>query len=301
MALSEATAQELIALLTRRPVNPEKRDREADHEGENEDLENLAASCCVKDTFTCLSYDEIGFLSHINSLRWSSNTKRILQPTFGPDGRVIKLGLQYIHRSPENLFSQSTCDTAEHRPHVAHYQILGMSTNGIPTILGPIQAPLGAFSLWKCLTSIEKCRPYPMTGRVTIVRDPSPPPPSAPHYTMHQIFDMDGIFDLFLNQSSGLNSYPFHYFDWDQRRLSTFVVALNHLTLVGENCRPNPWQLLSKEPLVKGTRIRPSRCTTVTVLKFMGNGSQISTNTNARAKRKSGRLWSPFAPWYVVN
>jgi len=131
------------------------------------------------------------------------------------------------------------------------------------------------------------------------VREPSPLLFGALHYTLNKHFDMDEIFSLLVADNPA-EALPHRAFDDDVKHRSTFIFNFEYFTLIGDNCRPMPWQ---RADLLKGstTHFPLSRCSAVVALLLEGNPIGKVQSRDRRHENKTGDVFDLFSPWRVLN
>ena len=142
------------------------------------------------------SYDEPGLWKHIKEYKWTEAGRAIL-------GDVLEKELPL---SSDSLFPRARGPVPD-RSHLTHYSIFDVGRDGAPLPTKPLgttdTAPTSrAMAIWEKIsrTNADPVRPNIAVGRITIVREPSPLLFAALHYTMNQHFDMDGLFQLLIDE-----------------------------------------------------------------------------------------------------
>lgn len=166
---------------------------QVDSDSDTDDDESLF----VQQTLPPETYDELGLWKHIKEYGWTEAGRAIL-------GDVLEKDLP-----PQNgsLFPRAL-GPVEDRSHLTHYSIFDVGNDGAPLPtqpLGTSNTPTSrAKAIWKNIskTNADPERQRLAVGRITIVREPSPMLFAALHYTMNKHFDMDGLFQLLLDEKT---------------------------------------------------------------------------------------------------
>lgn len=80
---------------------------------------------------------------------------------------------------------------------------------------------------------------------------------------------MDEIFKRLI-VADGSTADVHRAFDLDERRQSSKVFIFQYFTIIGEDCKPMPWQLSSGEIDNNPKHIRITRCNSVVALALTG-------------------------------
>jgi len=94
---------------------------------------------------------------------------------------------------------------------------------------------------------------------------------------------------------------PHRAFDDDPRHRSTFIFDFEYFTLIGENCRPMPWQ---RADILKGstTHFPLSRFSAVVALSLEGETTIGKVQRRGRRpETKVGEVSVLFSPWRVLT
>ena len=165
-----------------------------DSDSETDDDESLF----VQETLPPESYDEQGLRDHIKEYEWTQAGRNIL-------GDILT-------RSPpaekESLFPRAV-GSAPDRSHLTHYSIFDAGSDGAPLAIRPLgtrdtTATSRATAIWENIkkTNADPARQRLAVGRITILREPSPILFAALHYTMNKHFDVDGLFQLLIDEKT---------------------------------------------------------------------------------------------------
>ena len=164
-----------------------------DSDSDTDDDESLF----VQQTLPSETYDELGLWKHIREHTWTEAGQAIL-------GDVLERDLPPRSQS---LFPRALGAVAD-RSHLTHYSIFDVGNDGAPLPTQPLgtssTATSRAQAIWKDISRInaDPERQRLAVGRITIVREPSPMLFAALHYTMNKHFDMDGLFQLLLEEKT---------------------------------------------------------------------------------------------------
>lgn len=167
---------------------------QVDSDSDTDDDESLFAL----QTLPPESYDEQGLRDHIKEYKWTEAGRHIL-------GEVLTGSLP---TEKESLFPRAVGSVPD-RSHLTHYSIFDVGTDGAPLPVRPLgardtSAASRATAIWENIrkTNSDPERPKPVVGRITIVREPSPMLFAALHYTMNKHFDVDGLFQLLIDEKT---------------------------------------------------------------------------------------------------
>ena len=173
-----------------------------DSDSDTDDDESLF----VQETLPPESYDEQGLRDHIKEYEWTEAGRDIL-------GDVLTKSLP---TEKESLFPRALGPVPD-RSHLTHYSIFDVGTDGAPLPIRPMgtrdtSATSRATAIWENIRktnadqNIKKTDADPerrlAVGRITIVREPSPMLFAALHYTMNKHFDVDGLFQLLIDEKT---------------------------------------------------------------------------------------------------
>ena len=165
-----------------------------DSDSETDDDESLF----VQETLPPESYDEQGLRDHIKEYKWTEAGRDVLG--------------DLLTRSPpaekESLFPRAVGSSPD-RSHLTHYSIFDVGTDGAPLPIRPLgtrdtSAISRATAIWENIkkTNADPARERLAVGRITILREPSPILFAALHYTMDKHFDVDGLFQLLIDEKT---------------------------------------------------------------------------------------------------
>lgn len=142
------------------------------------------------------------------------------------------------------------------------------------------------------------------SGRITIVREPSPLIFGALHMTMSHDFDMDEIFEHLVKETYTNAHMTDRAFHEDERRRRSFVFNFDYYTVVGDEVQPMPWQRTDKPEKQKKKfekHIQISRCSSVVALSLSGGHAKRLKSAARRSATKEGFVYDPWAAWNVLN
>ena len=172
---------------------------QVDSDSDTDDDESLF----VQQSLLPESYDELGLRKHIKEYSWTEAGRAIL-------GNVLE---KELPSQNESLFPRAPGAVPD-RSHLTHYSIFDVGSDGAPLPIKPLgstdPAPTSrAMAIWRNIsrTNADSERQRLAVGRITIVREPSPLLFAALHYTMNQHFDMDGLFQLLLEERTRVRSF----------------------------------------------------------------------------------------------
>ena len=167
---------------------------QVDSDSDTNDDESLF----VQQTLPPESYDEQGLRDHIKEYKWTEAGRDIL-------GEVLTGSLP---TEKESLFPRAVGSIPD-RSHLTHYSIFDVGTDGAPLPVRPLglrdtSATSRATAIWENIrkTNADPERSRSVVGRITIVREPSPMLFAALHYTMNKHFDVDGLFQLLIDEKT---------------------------------------------------------------------------------------------------
>lgn len=165
-------------------------------------------------------------------------------------------------------------------------------------------APLTkARDIWRRISSVnaDQNRLKRAVGRITIVREPSPPLFAALHYTFNRHFDVDEMFQLL--DGNKTKALPHRPWDDDPRHRRTFIFTFEYFTIIGDECMPMKWQKSDEDLANSETHIPISRCSSVVGLSLEGNPISRLRHKGRRHPlgRKEGEIFDPFSPWHVLS
>lgn len=101
------------------------------------------------------------------------------------------------------------------------------------------KGPSNALTIWNTIREINKPeKARRAVGRITIAQEPSPMLFGALHYTGHDVFDMDQIFD-YLHRPGHSSAHLNRAYEEDIRRQKSFVFSLEYFIIIGDVMRPS--------------------------------------------------------------
>lgn len=175
---------------------------QVDSDSDTDDDESLF----VQQSLLPESYDELGLWKHIKEHEWTEAGRAIL-------GDVLQKELPSKNGS---LFPRALGAVPD-QSHLTHYSIFDVGSDGAPLSIKPLgttgtASTSRAMAIWRNIsrTNADPERQRLAVGRITIVREPSPLLFAALHYTMNQHFDVDGLFQLLLEERTRVRPFLPH-------------------------------------------------------------------------------------------
>ncbi|RDL37757.1 Magnesium transport protein CorA, transmembrane region [Venustampulla echinocandica] len=264
-------------------------------EGDGEDASDEDEALYVQDLLPTTSFDDEHLRNHLKSYKWDAYSRQILRSLFTGTGR-LKL---------PNLFPADH-DLNEAGSHYSLYQVFDVGNDGTPLSLHTGTSAFEDMSkdqvLWHLIKDInvENTRQRRAIGRIIILREPSPVAFGIIHLVMNEIFDMDKIFQLLVQQDTTM-AYMKRAFHEDPRKQKSFVFSFEYFTIIGEECSPMSWQQTDRARKRHDGHIPITRCSSVVALALIGEPIRKVKNSARRAKTQYGYIYSPWAPWHVLN
>jgi len=117
---------------------------------------------------------------------------------------------------------------------------------------------------------------------------------------MSEFFDMDEIFTHLVQQGT-TTAYMKRAYDEDPRKQKSFVFSFEFFTIIGDDCKPMTWQQSDRSRERREGHIPITRCSSVVALSLTGSPTRKLKNSARRAKTQFGYVYSPWAPWHVLN
>jgi CorA-like Mg2+ transporter protein len=280
------------------PENPQKGSIFTGEESsDSEDDESLF----VQETLPSESFSENDFRHHLKHHGWDKFARGILESVlqdkellgasilFQDDGVTQNANIQNGNTQNGNV-SQST--------HATVYEV---GVDGAP-LLHRAESQELSQQIWQSLnsTNSDLTKRRLATGKITIVREPSPLLFGAIHLTMDPHFDMDEIFRL-LSDETPTRAYMKGCFDSEPTQQRSFLFCFKYYTIVGDKREPMPWQASDKDLQDTKTHIPISSCSSIVALSLSGKPSTTLKNRSRRKKATVGHVFDPFAPWRVLS
>ncbi|KAF3003176.1 hypothetical protein E8E13_009253 [Curvularia kusanoi] len=150
------------------------------------------------------------------------------------------------------------------------------------------------------LSDVGKNSDKPISGRITVAREPSPILFGALHLTMHHAFDMDELF-RHLVKTEASSAHMFRAFEEDPRHQRTFFFTFEYYTIIGDDCKPMQWQRADTVTSSTDSHIPLSRCGAVVALALFDDNPRRVRNRARRSKTNYGWVSDPFTPWQVLQ
>lgn len=254
--------------------------------GEESDDEHDDDQLYAQELLSPASFDQEGLREHLINTAWDEYGWEILKDILG-NGAINNAS----HGRHHSLFPTQS-GPAEDRSHLSGHQVWDIGSDGAPLAVesfGDENEGSKAMAIWHCIKDINpSSKDRKAVGRITIMRELSPVLYGALHYTLSSTFDMDEIFKQLI-VADGSTADVHRAFDLDSRRQSSKVFVFQYFTIIGEDCRPMPWQLSSDEIDKNPKHIRITRCNSVVALALTGkpirkvrpsNVSKAMANTN---------------------
>lgn len=185
------------------------------------------------------------------------------------------------------------------------YPVVGNDGTPLPILHASEKSPLSrSVVIWKRINTINGLpeRRKQAVGRITIVREPSPLLFAALHYTMHDHFDMDKIFEM-LEKNNKTKAFPHSPWADDPKHRNTFVFTLEYFTIIGDECVPIAWQKADEELGGSETHVPVSRCSSIVALSLEAKPVTKIRHKGRRNPlgRREGDIYDPFSPWHVLS
>ncbi|KAF2163096.1 hypothetical protein M409DRAFT_26543 [Zasmidium cellare ATCC 36951] len=246
------------------------------------------------------SYDQEGLHQHLISTAWDEYGWEILKDILG-NGAINNAS----HGREHTLFPTQN-GPVEDRSHLSGHQVWDIGSDGAPLAVeafGIDNESSKAMAIWHCIKDINPpSKDRKAVGRITIMRELSPILYGALHYTLSNTFDMDEIFKQLI-VADGSTADVHRAFDLDARRQSSKIFIFQYFTIIGEDCKPMPWQLSSGEIDNNPKHIRITRCNSVVALALTGKPIRKVRNPSRRAQNQNeyGNIYDPWSSWHLLN
>jgi CorA-like Mg2+ transporter protein len=270
------------------PENPQKSSIFTGEESSDSDDDE---SLFVQQTLPPESFSEDDFRDHIKNHRWDEHGQRILGPV---------LHDKALLRAPR-LFQDDGIKRDEQGSQSTHATVHEVGADGA-ALLYRAEALELSQTIWQSLnsTNADPAKRRLATGKIIVVREPSPLLFGAIHLTMDPHFNMDGIFRLLADESP-TRAYMNGCFGSDPTEQRSFLFCFKYYTIVGGEREPMPWQSCDKDLRSTKTHIPITSCSSVVALSLCGKPSTTLRNRSRRAKATVGHVFDPFAPWRVLS
>jgi CorA-like Mg2+ transporter protein len=254
---------------------------------DSEDDESLF----VQETLPPESFSEDDFRHHLRHHEFDDYGRKILEPVF-LDKDLL--------RAPK-LFQDDGVKKSGNFSHSTHATVYEIGADGAALLQRPESQQVSQ-AIWHSInsTNADQTKRRLATGKITIVREPSPLLFGAIHLTMDPHFDMDEIFRL-LSDESPTRAYMKGCFDSEPTQQRSFLFCFKYYTIVGGEREPMPWQSSDKDLRNTKTHIPITSCSSIVALSLSGKPSATLRNRSRRAKATVGHVFDPFAPWRVLS
>ena len=265
---------------------------ESKRTGEDSDQEDDEAYY-VSSTLEPQIYTEDTLRLHLQSYKWNQYGAKILETIIDNRSRLL--------RSP--LIAKRKGDVDD-RSHLTHYQVFDVGPDGAPLPLDFTnieQESSKAQAVWRAISEINQPpKECLATGRISIVREPSPILFGAVHHTMSKHFDVDDLF-RHLVETEGSSATMHRAFDEDPRRQKSFIFNFEYFTIIGRDCKPMKWQLADQQEERSASHISITRCSSVVALALDGPAVRKVRNPSRQATNSHGFAYDPWSAWHVLN
>ena len=257
--------------------------------GEGEDDSGDDESFFVHLALPQTSSNEEALRLHLKHHNWNQYGRQILGPVLEDPSFLEK----------KNLFQDETQTSKDETVWVLA-QLYEVGADGAALLFRPQSQELW-HTVWYglCNTNQDSTKRQAV-GQIAVLREPSPLLFGAIHHALNADFDMDGIFDI-LAHGHSTQAYMKGCYEEDKRKQRTFIFALNYYTIVGEECKPKPWQTADKDLSNTVTHIPLTSCCSIVALSLGGNPVSIVKSKSRRSIQRAAHVYDPFAPWKVLN
>jgi CorA-like Mg2+ transporter protein len=248
-------------------------------------------SLFVQETLPPESFTEDHFRNHLRQHEWDEHAIRILGPVL-EDADLLR---------QSEMFQDDGVPQAGSVSQSTHATVYEVGADGAALLYRAESQELSQ-AIWQSLnnTNADATRRRLATGKITVVREPSPLLFGAIHLTMDPHFDMDEIFRL-LSDESQTRAYMKGCFDSEPTQQRSFLFCFKYYTIVGGDRQPMPWQSSDKDLQTTKTHIPISSCSSIVALSLSGRPGTMLKNRSRRAKATTGHVFDPFAPWRVLS
>ena len=250
-------------------------------------------SMFVQETLPPESYSVENFRNHLKVHRWDRYAQQILGPVL--QDRDL--------RTAEDMFREDdSTGEAGSIPRDTHATVYDIGPDGAALWHRPAsKEPEHAIWLSLHTTNSDAAKRRLATGKITIIREPSPLLFGAIHLTMEKHFDMDSIFRL-LSDESTTRAYMRGCFEPEPTKQRSFLFCFKYHTIIHDERKPFSWQS-HDDPTIRTdkTHIPITSCSSVVALSLSGSPVATLKNRSRRKKAIEGNIYDPFAPWHVLS
>ncbi|KAJ4401777.1 hypothetical protein N0V91_007676 [Didymella pomorum] len=235
------------------------------------------------------SFDHEHLREHLRTHNWDEHGRDILASLVSDPAKLSKQP-HLFHLGP---------GPADDRSHYSHFQVYDVGPDGVPQLVEVSSADntmSKATEIWHSLRDIGKSSDKPISGRITVAREPSPVLFGALHLTLHNAFDMDELF-RHLVRTEASSAHMFRAFQEDPRHRRTFFFTFEYYTIIGDDCKPMQWQNADRVTSSSDSHIPLSRCGAVVALALFDENPRRVRNRARRSKTNYGfvsDMWSPY-------
>lgn len=245
----------------------------------------------VQETLPPEKFTDEDFREHLKHHPWDEYGQRILGPVL-QDTELL---------ASENLFDDTGVPQDGNDCTDTHATVYEVGTDGAALFQRRKARELSQ-SVWQTLnnTNTDSHKRRLATGKIVVIREPSPLLFGAIHHTMDPHFAMDNIFRLLADESS-TRAYMKGCFGADSSQARTFLFCFKYHTIIGGERSPMPWQACDQDRTNTRTHIPITTCASVVALSLAGEPSFELKNRSRRAKAIIGHVFDPFAAWRVLS
>lgn len=257
----------------------------------SDDSDNEEDDFFVQNELPSHSFDHEHLRDHLRNHDWKEHGREILSSLVSDRIQLAKQP-HLFHLDP------SPTEDPKHHPH---FQVYNVGPNGLPNLVEVIGPDNNMSSdIWHSLKDIGKSQDEAVVGRITIAREPSPILFGALHLTLHDVFDMDELFQN-LVETEASSAQMFRSFDEDPKHQRSFFFNFEYYTIIGEDCKPMQWQRADKITGASDHHIPLSRCSAVVALTLYDEKPRRVRNRGRRAKTRFGWVHDVWSPWQVLQ
>lgn len=263
---------------------------------ESEDDESLF----VQETLPPESFTEQHFCGHLKNHSWDKFAQKILEPVLLDKDLLSAPQLFQDDEVIQKDNTQNGQDQSGKAAHSTHATVYEVGGDGAALLQRAESQESQA--IWQSLnsTNADPTKSRLATGKITIVREPSPLLFGAIHLTMDPHFDMDEIFRL-LSDETPTRAYMKGCFDSEPTQQRSFLFCFKYYTIIGGEREPMPWQSSDQDLRNTKTHIPISSCSSIVALSLSGKPNCTLKNRSRRKKTTVGHVFDPFAPWRVLS
>ncbi len=244
----------------------------------------------VQDTLPPEAYGELDLKNHVREHIWEPSGKDILGTIVEDEVQLAQA--QLVPRETDAMREHATYD---------HTKVYEIGSDGSALAYNAETKDLTQ-AIWQSLsnTNADPSRQRKSVGRIVIVREPAPLLFGAVHMTMNKHFDMDQIFRI-LTDGTRCKAYMKGCLKGEPRLQRSFVWSFKYHCIVGDSCKPKPWQLTDKDLTQTKDHIPISECSSIVALSLSGKHMNTLRRRSRRARTIVGQIFDPFAPWRVLS